>query len=102
MSISGKLYPPFAFINLESIFFNCAISVLYSFLYSFVLLSHFIDLLDDINYQVDKTDQKLIRTEAKVQKVTKKAGTCCEFNNITIQCSISFSLLYFIFRSFFC
>ncbi|XP_066919430.1 syntaxin-8-like [Clytia hemisphaerica] len=40
-------------------------------------VDHQNDLIDDINDHVDKTDQKLIRTEAKLQKTTKKAGTCC-------------------------
>ena len=54
--------------------------VCFCFIYN--LVCFVADLIDDITDGVTRTDQRLMRTEAKVQKVTKKAGSCGKVNLI--------------------
>ena len=44
----------------------------------------FLDLIDEITDNVDRTDQKLIRTEGHVKKVTKKSGSCGKYGFLDI------------------
>ena len=47
-------------------------------------MSSFSDLIDEIADHVDSTETRLIQENRRVKKVTKKAGSCGESNQIPV------------------